>query len=542
MPKLNPPSPPFSKGGIGGDYLGSDMKKSIYFLIPFFMILNLSPVPSLSQDRTKQEVSVTAVEVPVRVLMKGEAVRNLTKDDFEVYENGIRQTVTACEIVRRRISFDKTVDAEALKVPQKPRIFILIFNIFDYNQSVGEGIDYFFQTVFRPKDQLVIVTEDRILNLEKDDDPGRIATLLKDTLKAYKSFSTSSTIRAYTELSNEGEKVLLFLQGTSMMAPSSWEFFLNQFFDFYLRVWNEYKSRFFTFDIGLYQSLIQRVEKMAGDKWAICFEQRDMFPTLKKEGALESELRKLMDSRTEPQDQAKIRLIQNKQRDLQRSQDITENFPGEKLKNLFMSAEVTFHLITLKSSRVLFSQDFELREVGQNYEDCFRQISASTGGYSTFSNKIMDAVKEASVKEDYHYLVVYSPQDPSASKERKIEVKVKKEGVDVISLKQYVAKGQTLITITDFQSGSKRIKFSLKNYTRVSAEGKLHGTADVRIIIFDDKSTQVFSEGKTLDLIKDETTISLNFNQLKTGSYFIIIDAYDRLTSGKDVYSGAIRL
>jgi len=519
-----------------------DMKKSIYLLIAVFMILNLSPVPSQPQDRTKQEVSVTAVEVPVRVLAKGETVRNLTKDDFEVYENGILQTVTACEIVSRRISLDRTVDAEALKIPQKPRLFILIFNVFDYNQSVGEGIDYFFQTVFRPKDQLIIVTEDRVLNLEKDDNPARIAERLKDTLKNYKSFSTMSTTKAYMELGLEGEKVLRYLQGDLKEAPGSWEFFLNQFFDYYLRVWNEYKNRFFTFDIGLYQSLIQRIEKRPEEKWAFCFEQRDMFPTLKKEGELESELRKLMDSRTEPQDQAKIRLIQNKQRELQRSQDITENFPGERLKDLFMSAEITFHLITLKSTRVLFSRDFELREVSQNYEDCFRQISLSTGGYSTFNNKILEALKEASAKEDYHYLVVYSPKDPSAGKERKIEVKVKKEGADVISLKQYIAKAQPMITIADFQSGSQRIKFSLKNYSQISTEGKLHGTADVRIIIFDEKSTQVFSEGKTLDLIKNETTISLNFNQLKSGSYFIIIDAYDRLTSGKDVYSGAIRL
>ncbi|MDP2926604.1 MAG: hypothetical protein Q8N65_00460, partial [bacterium] len=33
-----------------------------------------------------------------------------------------------------------------------------------------------------------------------------------------------------------------------------------------------------------------------------------------------------------------------------------------------------------------------------------------------------------------------------------------------------------------------------------------------------------------------------SLDQLKSGSYFIIIDVFDRLTSGKDVYSGAIRL
>jgi len=527
---------------FGDRSIDIDMKKSIYLLIPLFMILNLSSDPGRSQDRTKQEVSVTAVEIPVRVLAKGEAVRNLTKDDFEVYENGIRQDITACEIVSRRISLDKTVDAEALKVPRKPRLFILIFNIFDYNQTVGEGIDYFFQNVFRSGDQLIIVTEDRLLNMEKDDDPARITACLKETLKTYKSFATASTIRSFTELNTAGEKVLLYLQGMTREEPSSWEGYLIQFFELYRRVWDEYKRRFFILDVGLYQSLIQRIERTNAEKWAFCFEQRDMFPVLKSEGPLESEIRKLTDTRIEPQDQVKVRQIQNIQREIQRSMNITQGFPGDKLKDLFMRAEITFHLILLKSTRVLFSQDFELRDVAQDYENCFREISSATGGYTTFNNKILEALKEASVKEDYHYLVVYSPKDPSAGKERKIEVKVKKEGVDVISLKQFIAKAQPMITIADFQSGSKRIKFGLKNYARVSTEGKLHGAADVRIIIFDDKSAQVFSEGKTLDLIKDETTISLNFNQLKSGSYFIIIDVFDRLTSGKDVYSGAIRL
>jgi hypothetical protein len=45
-----------------------------------------------------------------------------------------------------------------------------------------------------------------------------------------------------------------------------------------------------------------------------------------------------------------------------------------------------------------------------------------------------------------------------------------------------------------------------------------------------------------LELVKDETNISLNFPQLPAGSYFIIIDVLDRMTGGKDVYSGAIRL
>jgi hypothetical protein len=94
-----------------------------------------------------------------------------------------------------------------------------------------------------------------------------------------------------------------------------------------------------------------------------------------------------------------------------------------------------------------------------------------------FSNKVAEAIREASVREDYHYLLAYAPQDPSGSKERKIEVKVGRKDVDVISLKQYVAPGGPVISIVDFKSGQKAIRFGLRDYARIPTEGKTVGSA-----------------------------------------------------------------
>jgi hypothetical protein len=294
--------------------------------------------------------------------------------------------------------------------------------------------------------------------------------------------------------------------------------------------------------MGLYQSLIPRLKSEDAEKWAICFEQRRLFPKLKNEGPLEHELRQLLDSRVDPNSQVYVRTIKIKQAELQSSMDLVRDFPGDRLRDLFLRSDITFHLILMKSSRTLLSSDLELTEVAEDFEDCFRRISASTGGTAVFSNNVLEALKAVAVKEDYHYLVVYSPKDKSGSKERNIEVKVKKEGVEVISLKRFITVEGPLISINDFKSGAKTISFALKNYARVSSNEGFHGTADVGIVIFDDQSKQVFADRKTLNLIKDETRISLDFSKLQSGSYFIIIDAFDRMTGGKDVYSGVIRL
>ncbi len=57
------------------------------------------------QGKLKEEVTVTAVEVPVRVLAHGSPVKNLTRDDFEVYENGVRQTITDFEVHSKTIRY-----------------------------------------------------------------------------------------------------------------------------------------------------------------------------------------------------------------------------------------------------------------------------------------------------------------------------------------------------------------------------------------------------------------------------------------------------
>jgi VWFA-related protein len=516
-----------------------DMKRCVLVFVLVLFASSLGHFPVQAQDKPGQAVTVTAVEVPVRVLIKGEPVKNLTKEDFEVYENGVRQEITAFEAISRRISPEAALAPGELAVPAKPRLFVLLFHIFDYGKFVEEGIDYFFQDIFHLGDQLIILAEDRVLNVKHDDDAAKVSKRLKDTLKSFKSYSTASITRAYMDLSHEGEKLHQYLQGEGW---ASWHPIVSRFYDANQRVWNDYKRQFFTLDLELYRSLVQRIRTLPGDKWVFCFEQRQMFPKLRRQGPLEVEIRNLLDNQIDPQGQALARQIQTMQLALQKSMDIVQQFPGDRLRELFMQAGITFHHIMMKSPRVLDSQDFELTDVGQDYEDCYRRISVATGGAAVFSNKVAEAIKEASVKEDYRYLLAYSPQDPSGLKERKIDIKVKRQGVDVVSLKQYVAAGRALISIADFKAGQKAIKFGLKNYARIETGGKTVGSAAVRIVIFNDKSEQVFTDGKTLELIKDETNISLNFPQLGSGSYFIIIDVLDRTTGGKDVYSSAIRL
>ena len=75
----------------------------LFVLLLFFLFnLNINSVPR--QEMPQEEVTVTALEVPVRVIHKGQMVKDLTKEDFEIYENGLKQEITAFEVITRKIS------------------------------------------------------------------------------------------------------------------------------------------------------------------------------------------------------------------------------------------------------------------------------------------------------------------------------------------------------------------------------------------------------------------------------------------------------
>ncbi len=508
-----------------------------FLLLAFYVFI---PIPSPAENMAQEEVTVVAVEVPVRVLQKGQFVRNLAKEDFEIYENGVLQPITAFEVRSRWISVPVGISREEMKIQPEKRLFLLIFNIFDYQDSVGEAIDYFFSNTFRKGDRIIIVTEGNLFPIETGRGTVKVAQDVKDTLKQFKVISTMQIFGAYQDLRSEADQMILRLQGG---MGGAWDQAVMAFYRNYERIWLEYKRQFITPDLELYRSIVKRIKAEEGEKWTLCFQQREMFPELKNEGRLERLIRELVDTPSnDPMTVLKQRNVRSMQMQLQRLFDVSGDMPTESLKNLFIEANITFHLLLIKSNRPLVERDFELREVGSDYEDCFRQISFSTGGRTVFSNKVTDAMTEASQTEDYYYLLVYSPKENPAEKPLAIDVKVKQKGVDIIHLKEFLREKTLPISIANFASGRKTIKFSLVNYQRVKMEGKLSGIAQVKITLFDRNSNKVFEDTKVLQLIKDQTHISIPFNQLKSGPHFIIIQVVDRIANRIDVLTRQIKL
>ncbi len=501
-------------------------------------------LPALaSQDQLHHETIVTAVEVPVRVLRSGEAVKGLTRDDFEVYENGVKQQISGFEIISRKIAGTaKEAALPTASLPPKPRLFVLIFDIFDYNDAIGEAIDYFFQTVFQPTDQILVMTENRFLIVEMGKNPDDLKAEIKETLKQYKKVSINNLQKAYMDVDEECQRLLDEIsdpatgyQGTG--GGGDWYQSISRFYEHYSRIWTTYRDRFLVPDLAMFQALLKRIKPVQADKWAICFQQRELFPELKSQGRLERRINEMLDFNIDPVGQALAELVRRQQRRLHELLAVSKTFPAEQLKNLFLEAGVTFHLILMKVTKITQSQDLDLQEVAEDYEDCFRNISRSTGGYLTFSNKVLDALKNAAETEDYHYLLAYQSRAPLDERGKNIEVKVRPAGVQVYSLKHFQKLGERAITIAAVQTERMTLKFELKDYTIMATDKGSQGIAEVKVTLYDDRSEQAFSEAKVLNLREEKTSIVLRLDQLRPGTYFLIIEAWDRITNEKDVQS-----
>ncbi|MBN2223507.1 MAG: hypothetical protein JW765_02400, partial [Deltaproteobacteria bacterium] len=123
---------------------------------------------ALDIQQLTHDVSVVNIEVPVRVYDGGRFVDFLTKDDFEVYENGVLQTVEAAYLIRKTEIVRSQAEAKpGLTVPAPPvqpdesikrRVFLLYFEMDEYPPETNKAVDYLFENVLIDTDVVLFVT------------------------------------------------------------------------------------------------------------------------------------------------------------------------------------------------------------------------------------------------------------------------------------------------------------------------------------------------------------------------------------------------
>lgn len=136
-------------------------------------VLVVLPVALFAQEESGEEqtfegeTSVSIIEVPVQVLQKGDPVRGLTSENFEIYDNGVKQDIIGFEVVDATATWEpQELPTGEVLPPQERRNFFLLFDfayggngLIDARRRLiesAESVRKFLETQLTPSDRIAI--------------------------------------------------------------------------------------------------------------------------------------------------------------------------------------------------------------------------------------------------------------------------------------------------------------------------------------------------------------------------------------------------
>ena len=358
--------------------------------IPLFLTAVLSVV-LFSQDQ-RHEVAVINIEIPVRVFQGENFIDNLTIEDFAVFEDGVLQKVEAVYLIKKK-SVAKEEGNQRF-FPSVSRNFILMFEIIDYLPKLGESIDYFFNNILLPGDELTVFTPVKSYKFNNQSfemfSKEAIANKLKETLRSDSIIGNSE----YRSVLRELEEVLTME-----------DLDIDEKMSLFRQVLSRFESLRSVDEEGLI-NFAQFLKEKEGQKNVFMFYQKDVVPQLKP--------RVIEEIVTGNQDRPDIGQSVTELFDFFR-RDININV--DNVKKIFSDSSISMHFLYItqppfQSSSVSRSgsgQAITLSDQSENVFSTFQEMAQATGGFSGSSFYATETFKKALDASENYYLVYYSP-------------------------------------------------------------------------------------------------------------------------------------
>jgi hypothetical protein len=528
------------------------MKKTILLIIIFFCTaLAASPAQKPTQNKQEieykpiiEKVTVTNIEVPVRVLYNNRPVTDLTKNDFVIYENNKKMEINGFFLKRKKIKSTVTSEVTSEQASPPPRTFVLVFSITDFNQHIIKAVEHLYDNIFRPNDRVLVFANDKTLrfdNLENKDELKRqLLTVLKEESYKVRRRLINYINKIETYLNMHDFRVRIHIRRD--LRPQR----LIEFLKKYLLTWNEYKQKYLTPPTDRFYYFSRYLEEVKTEKWVFNFYQFDLFPKINMSSQTMDKIQELsielINSR-EGGAYSMGRLINTLLNQIMLDLNVNSSFPTEDIAKLFYKVDAAFHSFFIKNMARVSMNDLEYEEVASDIEKTLKEITDITGGKSITSNNLVKSIDIVSEMEDVYYVLTYVPQNLEKAGKLKIKVKDKKYRVlyddnfraDYIN--DYLQKLEEKIKVPEikienFSFQGKVLVFTVKDYMMKEAGSNSVGRMKVRIRLTNsDEASMLYDQEKICTAQNNEMKVSLGaFKNITRGEYHFIIDATDLLT------------
>lgn len=410
------------------------MKKQI------LLILLVSGCLVFATQQIQEQSVVINVEIPTRVFDGNTFVDNLTIDDFEIYEDGKLQKLDAIYLIKKK-SIERREEIKRFN-PQTSRQFYLWFQISEYMPRIRNAIEYFFESVFIPGDNLVVITTVNAYNLNSRAIELKTKEEITDQLaKIIRKDATTGNLgyRAAIRDLQEIVKIIETKAGDTGESAS---------------LEDDISSDFSAFNIGsleevvqMYSTIVENLEDLTkmdqqklldfaeylknqdGQKHIFLFYEREFLPQIDP-----NTLDKFMTQYNgNPAMQLTMStLFQSYRRDV--------TIDVDKLKQAFADASLSIHFLYLKKMGSHLP-GLKMLEKSEDVYNAFRQMSQATGGITESSANPNWAFQKAVDAFENYYLLYYTPQNYSPDgKFKTIRIRVKDRKYRVTHRAGYFAK------------------------------------------------------------------------------------------------------
>jgi hypothetical protein len=476
--------------------------------------------------RIREEVEVVNVEVPVRVFYKNKPVKGLKKEDFQLFLDGEEWEINGFYEVRKKL--------KGQSADQAPRLFVLVFNV---SSPVGSDLEsamqVFFTQMIRPKDRLMVLTNNIFLKDHPVEDPGQELKKLKKILDMESKKIQFKLMSLETSLRYIASNLKLELQGSGRRDPGN---SIRRFIDDYQNYFFEFKDVFFNPPEAQYLKVAEYLQGQQMEKWVLHFYEIPMFPQLKISGGT---LYQVIDA------YYKLRRMPNPI-----IYDIGPQLvkPGELDKILhigkaFVNTGATFHTLLLKNSPAKFFEEYDYRPVTVDSEHIFRQVTRMTYGKIMQTNNMEKFVKNVSDREDVYYMLTYVPKKDIKKSQIKVNVIGRRKYRMVYDdqqraryfrkIAQKVKEEIPQIRIKDVELKQGILSAGISGVLLTPSEDGDIGKILLNIKLLTDKALLISSAQKAFKSKMDSVPVKLRLPGLKAGNYQVIVEAND-INSGRN--------
>jgi hypothetical protein len=347
----------------------------------------------LAGQALQHTVSVLNIEIPVRVFQGDRFVDSLTLQDFQVFDNGVPQTVEAVYLVKKA-DIQREEGAKGGR-PQTIRQFVLFFEMTEYVPELETALNLFFTNVFLPGDNLIVVTPARSYNIRE----GALAKMPREKIKEQLlGHLRADILTGNAEYHNVIRDLRNILAADDLPIEEKLDYFsvaLNNL-EGLRRVDEKSLVKFADFLKGL-----------TGQKYIYLFYQKERIPEYDWKQLM------MMMSYYNSDPAMTLKLMENFQMAVR---NVTFNVEG--IKKAYSDSSVTVHFLFVTKTPKAYTDvenagasGLKLVEHSEDIYSAFSEIAAATGGISDSSANAAASFQKAVVASENYYLLYYKPKD-----------------------------------------------------------------------------------------------------------------------------------